>query len=42
MIGISGSELREFNAEVAGIEIKVLRLPAGVISVSGLEAPPKK
>jgi hypothetical protein len=42
MIGISGSELREFNAEVAGIDIKVLRLPAGVIAVSCVEAPRKK
>jgi aryl-alcohol dehydrogenase-like predicted oxidoreductase len=34
--------LREFNAEVSGIEIKVLRLPAGEFVVSGVEAPRKK
>lgn len=33
---------RKINAEVTGIEIKVLRSPASVLAVSGDEVPQKK
>jgi aryl-alcohol dehydrogenase-like predicted oxidoreductase len=35
-------ELRQFNQEVAAIEIKGLRLPQGVLNFSNVEAPPKR
>ncbi len=36
------TELSELNAEVSAIEIQGARLPAGVLAMSGVEAPPKK
>ena len=38
----TANELSEFNAEIAAVEIKGLRLPQGVLNMSGVEAPPKK
>ncbi len=35
------TELPELNAEVSAIEIQGARLPAGVLAMSGVEAPPK-
>jgi aryl-alcohol dehydrogenase-like predicted oxidoreductase len=35
------TELAELNAAVSGIEIQGARLPAGVLAMSGVEAPPK-
>jgi aryl-alcohol dehydrogenase-like predicted oxidoreductase len=36
------TELSELNAAVSAIEIQGARLPAGVLAMSGVEAPPKK
>ena len=36
------AELAELNAAVSAIEIQGARLPAGVLAMSGVEAPPKK
>jgi aryl-alcohol dehydrogenase-like predicted oxidoreductase len=36
------AELSELNAAVSAIEIQGARLPAGVLAMSGVEAPPKK
>ena len=36
------TELLELNAAVSAIEIQGARLPAGVLAMSGVEAPPKK
>lgn len=38
----TAEELSEFNTEIAVVEIKGLRLPQGVLNMSGVEAPPKK
>lgn len=36
------AELSELNAAVSAIEVQGARLPAGVLAMSGVEAPPKK
>jgi aryl-alcohol dehydrogenase-like predicted oxidoreductase len=36
------TELSELNAEVSAIEIQGARLPAGVLAMSDVEAPPRK
>ncbi len=41
-ITFTGEELRELNASVAAIRIQGDRLPAGVLQMSGVEAPPKR
>ena len=38
----TADEWISFNADLAKIEIKGLRLPQGVLNMSGVEAPPKK
>ena len=35
------TELSELNAAVSAIEVQGARLPAGVLAMSGVEAPPK-
>jgi len=41
-IKFTSDELSQFNAEIAVIDIKGLRLPQGVLNMSGVEAPLKK
>ena len=41
-ITFTGEELRDLNAAVAAIHIQGDRLPAGVLQMSGVEAPPKQ
>jgi aryl-alcohol dehydrogenase-like predicted oxidoreductase len=41
-VAFTASELSELNAAVSAIEIQGARLPAGVLAMSGVEAPPKK
>ena len=41
-VAFTPSEALELNAEVAAIEIRGQRLPDAVLSMSGVEAPPKK
>ncbi|WP_281915907.1 aldo/keto reductase [Caldimonas thermodepolymerans] len=41
-ITFTGDELRELNAAVAAVHIQGDRLPAGVLQMSGIEAPPKR
>ncbi|WP_110648138.1 aldo/keto reductase [Salinicola peritrichatus] len=38
----TGEELRDLNATVAAVHIQGDRLPAGVLQMSGVEAPPKR
>jgi hypothetical protein len=40
-MGFTPSELSELNAAVLAIEIQGARLPAGVLAMSGVEAPPR-
>lgn len=40
-VGFTATELSELNAAVSAIEIQGARLPAGVLAMSGVEAPPK-
>ena len=40
-IRFTGEELRDLNAAVAAVQIRGERLPAGVLQMSGVEAPPK-
>jgi len=40
-VKFSASELSQFNSELSAIEILGARLPAGVLALSGVEAPPK-
>jgi hypothetical protein len=41
-IRFSADEPAQFNTELATIEIRGERLPQGVLSLSGVEAPPKR
>lgn len=41
-VRFAADELKQFNTELAKIEIKGLRLPQMVLNLSGVEAPPKK
>ena len=41
-VKFTSDELKQFNQEVAAIEIKGLRLPQAVLNYSGVEATPKK
>ena len=40
-ITFTGAELRDLNAAVAAVHIQGDRLPAGILQMSGVEAPPK-
>ncbi|MDN3655460.1 aldo/keto reductase [Ferruginibacter paludis] len=41
-VKFTADELKQFNTEIAAIQIKGERLPSFVASLSGVEAPPKK
>jgi aryl-alcohol dehydrogenase-like predicted oxidoreductase len=41
-VRFSNEEWKQFNQELAGITIKGLRLPQGILNLSNVEAPPKK
>jgi aryl-alcohol dehydrogenase-like predicted oxidoreductase len=41
-ISFTSAELQQLNAEVAAIHIQGERLPARVMQISGVEAPPKR
>ena len=40
-VRFTSTEVAELNAAVSAIEIHGARLPAGVLAMSGVEAPPK-
>ena len=41
VVAFTAAELAELDAALAGIPIQGLRLPEGVLRLSGAEAPPK-